>query len=434
MFGKNIKQAIKLKDDYSLSQSYRYKGRRLWEESKYEDALENFSNALQIYKQLDSGHDIMMTLNNIGFVYTLLGMNQKAIETFTQVKIQAQEIQDISTMEEAILLLGIEYSFAEEFDKALEIFIKQLSSSNAKNYTRYRAWVNACCGYNYYYINDYKKANKYSMTSYDIYLSIGIATDAMWTLTWAILSDIKMGKLDQQKDRLIEESATKKLLVSNKKDELESVNSTKDEKQKLVTKLSKSEKLFKKRLQDKQKQAKELDKRIRKIIDEAIRKAREEAKKRNGNDNFSLTPEALALSSEFANNKGKLPWPLEKGVIISKYGKQKHSVFSGVETFNNGIDIATDKNMIVRVIFDGTVSRIFFIKGEGKAVLINHGEYFSVYSGLKEVSVKTGDKLLSKEKIGVVITNEQENKTELHFEIWKEYDKHDPSNWLYKAY
>jgi len=241
-------------------------------------------------------------------------------------------------------------------------------------------------------------------------------------------------KLAQQKDMLIEESATKKLLISNKKNELESVNSIKDEKQQLIEKLRNKEGIFKKQLQDKQKKAKELDDKLRKIIEEEIRKAREEAKKRNGNDNFSLTPEALALSSEFASNKGKLPWPLEKGVIISKYGKQKHAVFSGVETFNNGIDIATDKNTFVRVIFDGTVSRIFFIKGEGKAVLINHGEYFSVYSGLKEVSVKTGDKLLSKEKIGVVTTNEQGNKTELHFEIWKGYDKHDPSNWLYKAY
>ena len=241
-------------------------------------------------------------------------------------------------------------------------------------------------------------------------------------------------KLAQQKDMLIEESATKKLLISNKKNELESVNSIKDEKQQLIEKLRNKEGIFKKQLQDKQKKAKELDDKLRKIIEEEIRKAREEAKKRNGNDNFSLTPEALALSSEFVSNKGRLPWPLEKGVIISKYGKQKHSVFFGVETFNNGIDIATDKNTSVRVIFDGIVSRIFFIKGEGKAVLINHGEYFSVYSGLKKVSVKTGDKLLSKEKIGVVITNEQENKTELHFEIWKGYDKHDPSNWLYKAY
>ena len=146
-----------------------------------------------------------------------------------------------------------------------------------------------------------------------------------------------------------------------------------------------------------------------------------------------MTPEALALSSEFADNQGKLPWPLDKGVIISMYGKQKHILFSGIETVNNGIDIATDKDSDVRSVFDGIVSRIFFIKGEGKAVLVNHGEYFTVYSGLKEVKVKAGAKLLAKEKIGVVMTNEEENKTQLHFEIWKGYNKENPSNWLYNA-
>ena len=245
---------------------------------------------------------------------------------------------------------------------------------------------------------------------------------------------IKKEKLAQQKDRLIEESATKSYLVSSKKDELESVSSTKVEKEQLVKKLIKSERLFKKKLQDKQKKSKELDDKLRKIIEEEIRKSREEAKRNDGVNSFGLTPEALALSSEFNNNKGKLPWPLEKGVIVEQYGKQKHAVFSGVETFNNGIDIATDKNSVVRVVFDGSVSRIFFIKGEGKAILVNHGEYFTVYSGLTEVTVKVGDKVLSKEKLGVVLTQEVENKTELHFEIWKGYDKNDPSKWLYNAY
>lgn len=245
---------------------------------------------------------------------------------------------------------------------------------------------------------------------------------------------VKREKLAQEKDRLIEESATKGYLLSSKKNELKSVNSTKEEKEKLVKKLSKSERLFKKQLQDKQKKAKALDLKLRKIIEEEIRKSREEAKKKNGNDSFGLTPEALALSSEFNKNKGMLPWPLEKGVIVEQYGKQNHAVFSGVETFNNGIDIATDKNSVVRVVFDGFISRIFFIKGDGKAILVNHGDYFTVYSGLQEVAVKVGDKVLSKEKLGVVLTQEAENKTELHFEIWKGYDKNDPSKWLYKAY
>jgi septal ring factor EnvC (AmiA/AmiB activator) len=238
----------------------------------------------------------------------------------------------------------------------------------------------------------------------------------------------------QQKEQFIQESLSKKTLITSKKNELSSINITKEEKEGLIKKLSKSEKVFKQQLQNKQKRAKALDDKIRKIIEEEIRKARLEAEKRNGNNGFSLTPEAMMLSSEFTSNKGKLPWPLPKGVIIQSFGKQKHAVFAGVETFNNGIDIATDKNTVVRAIFDGTISRIFFIKGAGKAILMNHGEYFSVYSGLKEVSVIVGEKVLSKEKIGVVITQESEHKTELHFEIWKGYEKQNPSKWLFKAY
>tara|TARA_B100001250_G_scaffold66268_1_gene52711 strand:+ start:7589 stop:8842 length:1254 start_codon:yes stop_codon:yes gene_type:complete len=238
-------------------------------------------------------------------------------------------------------------------------------------------------------------------------------------------------KLVQQKDMLIEESARKRILVQLKKKELESIGNSKNEKQELLQKLKNSEKRFKKQLQDKQKQAQMLDQKIRKIIEEEIRKSRD--KLNNTEKSYTLTPESIALSSGFINNKGKLPWPLEKGVIVGRYGKQKHVVFAGVETFNNGIDIATEKNTDVTVVFDGTVSRIFFIKGEGKAILINHGDYFSVYSGLKEVTVKAGDKLLAKEKIGVVITHEEEKKTELHFEIWNGYDKQNPSNWLYNA-
>ena len=238
--------------------------------------------------------------------------------------------------------------------------------------------------------------------------------------------------LNTQKEQLVLESESKKELMSAKKNELTIISDTKQEKQELIINLSKSEIVFKKQLQDKQKRAKALDDKIRKIIEEEIRKAREEAEKKN--KGFALTPEAMALSSEFNSNKGKLPWPLEKGIIVRGYGKQKHVVFAGIETFNNGIDIATDKNAIVRAVFDGTISRIFFIKGEGKAVLMNHGEYFSVYSGLEEVSVKVSDKLLAKEIIGIVFTQEVEEKTELHFEIWKGYDKYDPSKWLYKAY
>ena len=224
------------------------------------------------------------------------------------------------------------------------------------------------------------------------------------------------------------------LLISDKKVKLGTVIESKEEKKTIFAKLQKSEKLFKIKIQEQQKKALLLEQKIKKIIEEEIRKARESAKKNSESSTISLTPEAKIISDKFSSNKGFLPWPLDQGLIVQFFGKQKHRIFNEVETFNNGINIATNKNSNIRSVFDGKISRIFFIKGEGKAVLINHGEFFTVYSGLKEVFVKLGDKILAKEKIGVVLTDENDNKTELHFEIWKGYDKQDPSLWLFEAY
>ena len=236
--------------------------------------------------------------------------------------------------------------------------------------------------------------------------------------------------------QIIQLEADKKLsvdLINSKKVKINDFTKTKIEKNLLVSNLSKSETMFKSKIKQQQLRAKELDDKIKEIIKEEIRLAREKAKKINGENKFSLTPEALILSNEFSSNKGKLPWPLDQGIIVTKYGSQKHNVFKGVETFNNGINIATKKGVVVRSVFKGAISRIFLIKGEGKAVLINHGEYFSVYSGLAEVNVKIGDKIFSKEVIGKMSNDDLLSDAELHFEIWKGYDKQDPSLWLYKA-
>lgn len=241
----------------------------------------------------------------------------------------------------------------------------------------------------------------------------------------------KAESLENQKKHLQQEKEKKKKLINNKKEEVKGLEIQKTEKNEVIKKLKKSEKYFKKELHKQQQAAKLLDEKIRKIIEEEIRKAR--AKKKTKSE-FELTPEAKALSDNFLENKGKLPWPLDKGVIVQAFGKQKNPVFKDVETQNNGVDIATEKDAKVRTVFDGKISRIFFIKGAGKVILINHGEYFSVYSGLKEVSVKLGEKVYAKEEIGVVMTDENKDKTQLHFEIWKNYDKQDPSLWLYKTH
>ena len=241
-----------------------------------------------------------------------------------------------------------------------------------------------------------------------------------------LMLEEKKKEIKIKKNELINEVSLKSNLIYLKEKRIKSINVAKLEKQELVNSLSKSEKLFRKKIEEQHKKSKELDDKIRRIIEEEIRKSREKYKNNSSGTEYMLTPEAAILSKEFVSNKGNLPWPLSKGVIVQYYGKQTHPVFSSVETFNNGIDIATDKNALVRTVFDGVVSRIFFIKGSGKAILINHGEYFSVYSGLEEV--------LSKEKIATVLWQESENKTELHFEIWKGYEKQDPSQWLFNAY
>lgn len=238
----------------------------------------------------------------------------------------------------------------------------------------------------------------------------------------------KQLELELKKTELLDEREQKNKLRLSQEKEVNSVHEIRTEKRKIIKKLEKEEKEVKKQIRNKEKEAKKIEDEIRRIIREEI----EFAKKSSSNKNYKSTPESK-LTEGFTNNKGALPWPLETGVIVKNFGKNPHPVFKGVETVNNGIDIATNENTVVRSVFDGVVSRIFFIKGEGKAVLINHGEYFSVYSGLEEVFVKTGEKVLTKEDIGIVLTSKQDKKTQLHFEIWKGYDKENPSNWLYKA-
>ena len=238
-------------------------------------------------------------------------------------------------------------------------------------------------------------------------------------------------RLTAQKDQIIEKKNENLILINAKKQNLDKIKLSKKEKNDVVSKLKKSEKIFIKKIKEQQQLARTIEEKIKKIIEEEIRLAREKLKDKNST--IALTPEAKLISDQFSANQGNMPWPLEEGLIVSSFGKNKHHIFGNVETFNNGINIATSENAIIRSIFKGKISRIFFIKGNGKAVLINHGEFFTVYSGLKTVDVKLGDEVLAKEKIGTVLTDKSENKTELHFEIWKGYDKLNPSLWLFEA-
>ena len=200
-----------------------------------------------------------------------------------------------------------------------------------------------------------------------------------------------------------------------------------------LSSLRKREKKLKKDLSKQQQLAKTLDDKIKKIIAEEIRKAKEKANV-GGGVTLSLTPEEQQLADNFSSNKGKLPWPVERGVIIERFGIQPHPVLRGIETLNNGVKITTEEGSFVRAIFEGKVSRIIDIPGSGKAVIISHGDYFTVYSNLIEVFVKRGQTVGLKEDIARVFTKSSNKESITELQIWKGSEKLDPSSWLYKAY
>ena len=244
------------------------------------------------------------------------------------------------------------------------------------------------------------------------------------------LEEVKQ-KLINEETELLKEEKRLKDIFSNKESEKKTLEFEKNNNSKIVSEIKKNEQYYRNKLNKQKKEAREIEDKIKKIIEEEIRKSREEAEKNNLGS--PLTPEDLELSSNFKSNKGRLPWPLEKGIIVSSFGIQKNKAISGVETKNNGIDFSTDPGQNCRVIFDGKISRIFFIKGKGKAVLVNHGNFFTVYSGLENIVVKSGDKVISKQTIGTIITSETTKETKLHFEIWKGKETQNPVKWLYKA-
>ncbi len=179
------------------------------------------------------------------------------------------------------------------------------------------------------------------------------------------------------------------------------------------------------KLTQQQKEEQQLENEIQRIIDE-------EAKKNGGNNNskFALTPEQKLIGSNFEQNKKRLPWPVERGVITEHFGIHQHPVLTNVQIRNNGINIATEAGSKVRSVFNGEVSRVFGITGGNTAVIIRHGKYLTVYSNLSEVNVNTGDKVTTRQEIGTVYTDVEEQKSILKFQIWLENQKLDPEEWI----
>jgi murein DD-endopeptidase MepM/ murein hydrolase activator NlpD len=181
----------------------------------------------------------------------------------------------------------------------------------------------------------------------------------------------------------------------------------------------------------------------KKAAEEAVKKAKEEGKEASKADieaankkvetpiKITSTPEYDQLTSNFYGNKGKLPWPVEKGFVSKGFGKYTHPELGNVTVENNGVDIRTDANASVRCVFEGKVVGILNNPTFKNAVIISHGEYFTVYSKLASVNVSKGQKISTKQVIGSAYTDE-DNITEVHLEVWKGAAKLNPVDWIYR--
>jgi murein hydrolase activator len=191
----------------------------------------------------------------------------------------------------------------------------------------------------------------------------------------------------------------------------------------LVKSLEKEEKKLKRDLEETKKALAVLDKKINEIIKEEMeREAALAALSSN-------TKKNVELSSSFEENKNKLPWPVASGFISQKFGRQNHPVLKNIILQNDGVNIQTKENEKVKCVFEGEVRKVAFIPSFGSTVIIKHGEYFSVYTGLKEVFVKTGQKVTTNQEIGTVISN-NDGISELRFRIHKNTQALDPQAWL----
>ncbi len=243
-------------------------------------------------------------------------------------------------------------------------------------------------------------------------------------------------KIEESIDKLKKEKSSKVVLLSLKKQEKNNLQSEKGEKQKIVNNLQKKSKKLTSEIKTKQKKSAKLQAEIQKIIIEEIRLAREKARKEsktNGSSKkYALTAEAKTLAKSFKLNKNKLPWPVERGLVVSKYGKHPHPTMRNIIIVNHGVDIATEKGSEARSVFNGTVTSIILSKGGIKTILIQHGNYYTVYSNLSNIYVKKGDKIKKKQKLGIIYTNSRTGATVLKFQLWFDKNEQNPASWIYK--
>lgn len=271
--------------------------------------------------------------------------------------------------------------------------------------------------------------------------------------------------LDYNKKLNVQKVAKQKLIVENEKEKVGLVKE-KQEQEKLVNSIKKDKNRIVSDIRKKQRESKTIDKQIDRLIREAIAEAnrkaaierakakalalansaksttkgktkeavreaaKEAAKESVSSSRIELTPESKLIADNFRANRGNLPWPVEKGFISLGYGDQAHPIYNTLVIHNSGVEITTNEGASARAVFGGEVASVMVLSPVNKAVMIQHGDYFTIYQNLSSVSVSKGDKISIKQTIGRVRTNGDTGKTVIKFLLLQNTTYTDPKGWL----
>lgn len=256
----------------------------------------------------------------------------------------------------------------------------------------------------------------------------------------------KTDKLADYNKKLSGQKTEKEKLLAEQEKQRQDLEKEKQEQEKIANSLKKNKKQITAEIKKKQQEYRKIDAQIQKLIRDAIAEANRKAaaakakanpktttaaetKKIETSTKIVLTPEGQLVSNNFKANKGRLPWPVEKGTITLGYGDQPHPVYKSLVIHNSGIEITTESGSNARAVFSGEVTKVIVISPLNKAVCVQHGDYFTIYQNLGSVNVSAGDKVSTKQVLGKVRTN-AEGKTVLKFMISQNTTYTNPSQWI----
>lgn len=243
---------------------------------------------------------------------------------------------------------------------------------------------------------------------------------------------VKTTELQQTNTNLLKQQEAKKQLIAENKDVQKSLEAEKKEHEGLMKSIQNNLSKYTSQIKQKQQEVNRIDAEIDKIIKAAIAKSNKKAGKSTSSSTFALTPEEQVLAANFISNKGKLPWPVEKGYVTLGYGTQPSPINKSLTIKSNGVRIATEKGAKVKAVFNGEVTSVIKLKNTNPIVMIRHGNYLSIYKNLSQVYVKEGDKIQTKQTIGEVFTNPTNGETIFSFIISKDGSTENPASWIYK--